>query len=116
MSTSSSASLTLAALFLAELVVFEAKRHVLRHIEVREERVALEHRVDVALMWGHARDIVAVEQDASAGRTLEAGDHAQRGGLPAPGGPTGRSLSSDQVGQATAGSAPERKPRGQELG
>ena len=37
-------------------------------------------------MRGHARDVVPVEQDAPAGRALEAGDHAQRGGLPAPGG------------------------------
>ena len=73
----------LGALLLAELVVLEPERDVLRHVEVREQRVALEHRVDVALMRGHARDVAPVEQDAPAGRALEAGDHAQRGGLPA---------------------------------
>jgi hypothetical protein len=66
-------------------VVLEPERDVLRHVEVRKQRVALEHRVHVALMRGHTCDVAPVEQDASAGRALEASDHAQRGRLPAPG-------------------------------
>ena len=44
---------------------------------MREERVALEHRVDVALVRRHLRDVDVVEHDPAARRPLEAGDHPQ---------------------------------------
>jgi hypothetical protein len=65
------------ALGLVELLVLQPERDVLGHVEMREERVALEHRVDVALVGRDARDIAAVEHDPPARRLLEAGDHAQ---------------------------------------
>ena len=46
--------------------------------QVREQRVALEHRVDVALVRRRERHVLAVQQDLAAGRLLEAGDHPQR--------------------------------------
>ena len=45
---------------------------------MREEGVALEHRVDVAAVRRRLRDVLAVEQDPPARRALEARDHAQR--------------------------------------
>jgi hypothetical protein len=45
---------------------------------VREERVALEHRVGRALEGGKAGDVLAVEQDATVARLLEPRDHPQR--------------------------------------
>ena len=54
---------------------FVATRHV------REQRVVLEDRVDVALERRQPGDVVAVEQDAARGRQLEAGDHPQHGRL-----------------------------------
>jgi hypothetical protein len=42
-----------------------------------EERVVLEDRVDVALVRRRVGDVAPVEQDASIGRLLEAGDEAQ---------------------------------------
>ena len=46
--------------------------------EVLEERVALEHRVDVAAVGRHVLDRLALEQDVALVGLLEAGDHAQR--------------------------------------
>ena len=55
---------------------------------VREERVILEDGVHVALERRHTGDVAAVEQDATGGRPLEAGDHAQVVVLPEPEGPS----------------------------
>ena len=68
----------LRALRLGDLLVLEAERDVVGDVEVREQRVALEHRVDVAAVRRRLRDVLAVEQDAPARRPLEARDHAQR--------------------------------------
>ena len=45
--------------------------------QVREERVALEHGVDVALVRRQAGDVAVAEVDGARGRLLEAADHAQ---------------------------------------
>ncbi len=66
---------------LVDLLALEPERHVLLHRAVREERVALEHRVGRPLEGGPARHVLAVEQHAALRRLLEAGDHPQRGGL-----------------------------------
>ena len=50
---------------------------------MREQRVVLEDRVDVALVRRDAGDRRAGEQDLAFGRLLEAGDHPQRRGLAA---------------------------------
>ena len=57
--------------------------HVLEHGQVREQRVVLEHEADIAPVRGQVGDIFRTEQDATTVRLLEAGDHAQRGGLAA---------------------------------
>ena len=50
---------------------------------VRIERVALEHHRQIALLRRHARHVVAVDQDAPAGRRVEAGDQPKHGALAA---------------------------------
>ncbi len=57
---------------------------------MREERVVLEHGVDVALRRRDARDVDARELDMAGVGTLEAGDHAQRRRLPGAGRPEQR--------------------------
>ena len=59
----------------------QAVLDVLLHGHVREQRVVLEHGVDVALVGRARGDVAAVEQHAAARRALEAGDHAQAGRL-----------------------------------
>ena len=58
-------------------------RDVVPHGHVREQRVMLEHRVDIALVRRHAGDVLALEADGAFGRGLETRDHPQRGGLAA---------------------------------
>ncbi len=70
-------------LLLGRLLVAEAERHVLLHRQVREQRVVLEHRVDVALVRRGLRHVHAVQQDLPLGRPLEARDHPQARGLAA---------------------------------
>ena len=70
---------------LADLLALEPERDVLLHAEVGEERVGLEHRVDVALVRGMLGDVRAAEEDLALGRVLEAADHPQRRRLATPG-------------------------------
>jgi hypothetical protein len=46
----------------------------------------LEHRIDIALVRWHSRNVDALEPDGPFGRALEARDHPQRGRLSAAGG------------------------------
>ncbi|MNN47592.1 hypothetical protein D3C81_1620200 [compost metagenome] len=48
---------------------------------MREQRVVLEHRVDVALVGRQSGGFLAMDADGAGGRLLEAGDQAQAGGL-----------------------------------
>ena len=63
----------------------QAEGHVLGDVEVGEQRVALEHRVDGPPLGRRARHVDAVDQDLAAVGTLEAADQAERRGLAAPG-------------------------------
>ncbi len=65
-------------------LALERKADVLLDIHVRIEREQLEDEGDVALGSAPEGDVLAVEQNAPAGRQLEAGDHAQRRRLAAP--------------------------------
>src|SRR5262249_35500994 len=56
----------------------KAERDVLVHGEVREERVRLEHGVDVALVRRQPADLAFAEVDLAPARLLEAADHPQR--------------------------------------
>jgi hypothetical protein len=55
--------------------------HVLGDVEVREERVALEHGVHRPLVRPQPGHVPVAEQHLTAGRLLQAGDHPQGGGL-----------------------------------
>ena len=63
----------------------QPERHVLVDRQVREERVALEDGVHVALVRWEADDVLAAEQDRAGIGLLEASDHPQRRRLAAPG-------------------------------
>jgi hypothetical protein len=59
----------------------QAVGDVLEHAHVREERIRLKDHRHAALVGRHVGDVPAIEQDASGGGELEAGDQAQGGGL-----------------------------------
>src|SRR4029079_14908476 len=71
-------------LALVHLLALEPERHVLLDRPVREQRVALEDGIGRAPECGEPRHVVAVEVHPAFGRLLEAGDHAERGGLATP--------------------------------
>ena len=56
----------------------QAERDVLEDVEVREERVVLEDRVDGPLVRAQLRDVLVADEDRAGGGVLEAGHHAQR--------------------------------------
>ena len=58
-------------------LALQRKADVLRDIHMRIERKQLEHEGNVAGRRAPEGDVLAVEQDASVGRKLEPGDHAQ---------------------------------------
>ena len=58
---------------------------VLRDRHVREERIVLEHRVDVPGVWGDPCHVAAAELDPPAVRAFEPRDQSQQSGLPRPG-------------------------------
>ncbi len=66
-------------------LALQREADVLPDIHMRIEREQLEHERDVAGGGTVERDVLPVEQDLALGRKLEAGDHAQGGGLAAAG-------------------------------
>ena len=69
---------------LPHLLASQPERHVLVDVQVREQRVGLEHGVDVALVGGVVGDVATAQVDRAERRILEAADHPERGGLAAP--------------------------------
>ena len=65
----------------------QAVLDVLGHGHVREQRVILEHGVDVPGVRRHLRDVLAAEFDPPGIRPLEPGDKPQQRGLSRPGRP-----------------------------
>ena len=63
----------------------KAEGNVFKDGEMREERVALEDGVDVALVGGEEGDVFTLQLNEAARRLLEAADHAQGCGLAAAG-------------------------------
>jgi hypothetical protein len=57
--------------------------HVVQHIHHREQRQVLEDHVAWALVRWDIVDPLPSDEDVPGGRYLEAGDHAQKGGLAA---------------------------------
>ena len=70
---------------LRRLLVLQAERDVLLHVQVREQRVVLEDRVDVALVRRGLGHVLTIEEDLAFRRTLEASDHPEGRGLPTTG-------------------------------
>ena len=68
----------------------QSEGDVARDIHVREQRIVLEHDVDVALVRRQVSHVLAGQQNASRIRDLEAAEHAQRGRLAAAGRPEER--------------------------
>ena len=66
--------------------VEQAEGDVVAHVEMREQRVGLEHHGDVAPRHRQPRHVLAVDQDLPAACHLQPRDQAQRGGLAAAGG------------------------------
>ena len=82
----SAASLTFLSISaLGDLPQLQAERHVVVDTHVRVERVALEHHGDVAILGRHIVDHAVADADFALGNLLQAGDHAQAGGLAAAG-------------------------------
>ena len=63
----------------------ESEFDVLADGEMREQRVVLEDRADVALVRFQMLDGCVIEADFAGGRVLEAGDHSESCGLAAAG-------------------------------
>ena len=61
----------------------QPERDIVPHVEMRKQRVVLEHHVDRPLVRQHRRDVAATEQDAALVGRLEAGKHSQQRGLAA---------------------------------
>ena len=71
---------------LGHLLPPQPERYVLEHVQMREQRVGLEHGVDVAFVGWLVRDVSAAEEHRPSRRLLEPADHPERRRLPAPGG------------------------------
>jgi hypothetical protein len=54
----------------------DPERDIVEHVQVRKERVVLENRVDVPLVWRRVGDVSAVQLDPSSRRLLEPGNQA----------------------------------------
>ena len=107
-----------AHLGLGRLRVPQAEGHVVEHRQEREQRVALEHRVDVAPVRRHRGHVGAVEQDPAGGRLLEPGYQPERGRLTAAGGPEQReelAARYRQVDVVDRGAVPEMLGQSREL-
>jgi len=72
-------------LLCGDVVSAQPKGHVVVDVQMREQPIRLEDRVDVPPVRGEVGHILTVEPHHSLGRRLEAADHAQRGGLPTAG-------------------------------
>ena len=67
-----------------DLLAPQAEFHVVDHIEMGEQRVGLEDRVDVSAVRREVGDVPPGEVDGADARVLEPPDHPERGRLPAP--------------------------------
>ena len=94
----------LAAIRLGNPALAQAERDVFAHGEPWEQRVRLKHHAAIRA-W--ARDFVAVQDDAAAGRPVEPGDDPQQRGFSA----AGRAEDGDEVVVADAESGRLQRPR-----
>ena len=73
----------LLAFRLGHTVLLQAEGDVVFDGHVREQRVRLEHHVHGPFVGRNARHILAVDEQATFGRVLKTGQHAQQRGLAA---------------------------------
>ena len=73
-------------LLLGHLLELQGEGHVLIHGHVGVQGVALEDHGDITVLGGHVIDQLAVDVQLAFGNLLQAGHHAQSGGLAAAGG------------------------------
>ncbi len=73
----------LAALLRRHAAHPQRKGDVVAHVQMRKQRVGLEHHRGAALDRRQADDVLAADQDLAAGRIVVARDHAQDRGLAA---------------------------------
>ena len=73
-------------LVLGQLAQLQGEGHVLVHRHVGVQGVALEHHGDVAVLGLHVVDQLAADVQLTLADLLQAGHHAQGGGLAAAGG------------------------------
>src|SRR5206468_8946442 len=59
------------AFFLRHALLLQRKAHVRGDVELRVQRVALEHHCDVAVSGAHRRDVLAADQDLALVERLE---------------------------------------------
>ena len=71
---------------LRELAELQSVSHVVEHVDVRQQSVALEHHCRVSLVGRQVVDCLAADIDLALVRALESRDHAEDGGLSAAGG------------------------------
>ena len=102
-----------ADLRLRTLAHLQRKRDVLLHRHVREQRVALEHRVDVAVLRRHAGHVLAVDDDVAASRAASKPAIIRSSVvLPQPEGPSSvknSPASMDRLTSSTATKSPKRR-------
>ena len=66
---------------LGQALALQTEGHVLPDVQVREQRIALEHHVDRPLVRRQSGDVLTTQKDATLGRCLETRQHAQQGRL-----------------------------------
>jgi len=70
----------------ADAAHLQAERDIVEAVEVRKQRIALEHHRRATLDRRQVGDVLSVDQNVAAADPLVPRDHAQRGGLTAAGG------------------------------
>ena len=66
-----------------QTLALQAKGHVLPDVQVRKQRIALEHHVDGALVGRQPAHILPAQQNLARSGRFKPGQHAQQGGLAA---------------------------------
>ena len=74
-----------ADLFLRQLFQAQAERHIFKDVQMREKRILLEHRVNLALIGRQVGDVFAIKKDIAGFWGNKPGNHAQSGRFAAAG-------------------------------
>lgn len=66
---------------LARAALYQTERHIGRRVQVRKQRVVLEHHGDVALLRWQPGDVLPAQPHLTTSRALQAGHQRQQAGL-----------------------------------